>query len=95
MTSLAHATAPTEAPDCPFCEQVLQRNQELEDDKARLAERLDQLSRLEDQQEARRHLDEVIRRSGMLKKPSTFLEAVMAVCEDNHELRRQLANHRA
>ena len=91
MTSLAHAhaTAPTEAKDCPFCEQVLQRNQELEDDKVRL------IDQLEDQEEARRLLDEVIRRSGMLKKPTTFLEAVAAVCEDNHEIRRQLANHRA
>lgn len=89
MTSLAHTPTPVAATDCPFCEQVLQRNQELEDDKARLADQL------EDQDEARRHLDEVIRRSGMLKKPTTFLEAVAAVCEDSHELRRQLANHRA
>lgn len=88
MTSLAHTLTPAGATDCPFCEQVLQRNQELEDDKARLADQLD------DQEEARRHLDEVIRRSGMLKKPATFLEAVIAVCEDSHEIRRQLASHR-
>jgi glutaredoxin len=89
MTSLAHTPTPVTATDCPFCEQVLQRNQELEDDKVSLADQL------EDQDEARRHLDEVIRRSGMFKKPATFLEAVVAVCEDNHELRRQLASHRA
>ncbi|PAU79177.1 hypothetical protein [Halomonas salipaludis] len=93
MTSLAHTPAETAA--CSFCEQVMQRNQELEDDKARLAEQLDLSDQLADLAEARRHLDEVIRRSGMLKKPTTFLEAVVAVCADNHELRRQLANHRA
>ncbi|MBK1691119.1 hypothetical protein [Ectothiorhodospira mobilis] len=89
MTSLAYTPPPVGATDCPFCEQVLQRNQELEDDKARLADQL------EDQEEARRLLDEVIRRAGMLKKPTTFLEAVAAVCEGSHEIRRQLANHRA
>lgn len=89
MTLPTHTPTPVATTDCPFCEQVLQRNQELEDDKARLAEQL------EDQEEAQRLLDEVIRRAGMHKKPATFLEAVVAVCEDNHELRRQLANHRA
>lgn len=52
MTTSTHS--PHEAEACQFCEQVIQRNQELEEDKSRLLDQLDAATALLEESDRRK-----------------------------------------